>query len=208
MKDKLRRVKGFTLTEMIVVVAIIGILAAILAPTMSTYYWKSRVKSANSDAKMVYNAAQTAAQKCIAADRVISDDDNKSGLQGVLQIEYRNGQFRYIDTADVLSGASFVDINADHSGDVKEAAAARIIQSVNRTVSGADQKCWAVYINNYIVQGSIAADTESTTHVGYYSAGKTLAEERTRTPYSGWLGDGSAEAGITSLAEVAVKYGP
>ncbi|MBQ9696680.1 MAG: type II secretion system protein, partial [Oscillospiraceae bacterium] len=57
--SKRRSVKGFTLTELIVVIAIIGLLLAVLMPTMSGYYWKSRVRSANANAKMVYNAMQT-----------------------------------------------------------------------------------------------------------------------------------------------------
>ena len=97
-------------------------------------------------------------------------------------------------------------MSADHSGDVTEAAVARIVREVNRTVSGAENKCWAVYINNYIVQGSITADSVTTNYVGYYSARKTSASERTKTPYSSWLGAGSDDSLIDSLTEVASQY--
>ena len=47
--------KGFTLVELVVVIAIIGTLAAILVPTMMSYIKKAKLKSANSNAKIVFN---------------------------------------------------------------------------------------------------------------------------------------------------------
>ena len=64
--------KGFTLVELIVVIAIIGILTAILVPSIMGYVRKSKLKTANMNAKNTFTALSAAATD-LACDGNISN---------------------------------------------------------------------------------------------------------------------------------------
>ena len=73
--------KGFTLIELIVVIAIIGVLAAILVPAMMGWVRKAAINSANANAKTVFTNAQTVAQEYETASQDVTNAccDNNSG---------------------------------------------------------------------------------------------------------------------------------
>ncbi len=69
--------KGFTLVELIVVLVIIAILAAISVPTLSTYIDKANEKKIVTDARSLYVAAQTILTEAyaVAPEDFIVDGD-------------------------------------------------------------------------------------------------------------------------------------
>lgn len=80
------KLKGFTLIELIVVIAIVGILAAILVPSMVSYLSSSKIATANSNAKLVHTNTAAYGTSCETVNNHF-DQDSYLGMDLITSAE-------------------------------------------------------------------------------------------------------------------------
>ena len=87
---KLQRKKAFTLVEVVIVLVILAILAAVLVPTLTGYIDKAKEKAIISETKGIMTAAQAAVSELYATYRQTNADGTVSNFtQAVSKTNFR-----------------------------------------------------------------------------------------------------------------------
>lgn len=173
-----RKVSGFTLLEIVIVMGIITILLGVLIPTMRTYMTKSRLNTANSNAKVIFNSLQTIMQEYEFEERSETDSVFYGARKaGNIQLYCVNGNIQLGNC--VLKDSTGNDpLKADHNAVTLDAdeLGATIVNArpgslgarMRRLYTDYETVTWCALIRDYSVAGVLCATSPSSHYIGGY----------------------------------------
>lgn len=158
------KVKGFTLVELIVVIAIIAILAAILVPNMLGYIKNAKWTQADSNAKNVHTAATAALAQLYA--------DGKIGAETGLDTS------NYVALTDRKGKVNGVDV--DLTTGLGETFEDKCAFWCDKSWSGVTAACWISKNSSAELPKTYPASRDKANEeniIGYYPAPKDEASK-------------------------------
>lgn len=166
-KDRKQRVSGFTLLEMVVVIAIISILVTVLVPTVRNYLTRSRLHTANSQAKVLFNSMQTIMQEYEFRERGMKESAIYGAAKsGDLLLYVENGN---VNKDQFGSGSVAASLDDDILGtNFDSAPASSIGGRISRIYTDFLSTTWCVKVKDYSVQGVLCASSPNTPYIGGY----------------------------------------
>ena len=144
-----KKLKGFTLTELIVVIAIIGILSAIIIPSYMSWIANSKVRKQNNNAKVIFNAAQTVVQEYSFKERTMDDSDKNIG----------SGTFDFYWDKDTGPSATGSASKVSDTTFINEFA-----HQVNRIYGDQEYTTYRISVDDYMVKSVVASSGNTNRH--------------------------------------------
>ena len=189
--------KGFTLMELIIVLAIMGILLAIIVPSWGYFIRSARERSANNRAKIVFNAAQTEVTRMGAKERPLnnivhnSQSDSEEAQHAMDEIYMGDYKLKDRSQKDSASNREYYDfvfywdgnegrrIDGDGNLLARTADDEKFASALNSIIGG--EGTYKIYVRNYNVQSVVFSDYENGRYKGTYPVGMDDLTDAART---------------------------
>lgn len=111
-KEKLINTKGFTLVELIIVIAIMAVLAGAISPLVIRYIQKARAARATDEAKVILNAVEAAIASNAGADATLNTNRTFTNSDGN---DVACGMITNWILGQTQSGRVFTESDADYA---------------------------------------------------------------------------------------------